>query len=278
MIRFICVEYDFFKTFNIKITHGRSFSREFPTDIQNYIINETALKMTGYEDPIGKMYATIKDRVDSKNDKGQLIGVVKDFHGNSLFTEIQPAVFFLYDMLPKSQLFIRINPSNIPATIEHIKNTLVTFSPNFIFQYSFLDDDFNGMYTREANLQKLLEYFTFLAVLISCLGLFGLASFMVEQRTKEIAIRKVLGAKTASIMVKLMKEFVLLVLLANLIAWPAAAYFMNGWIKSFAYRTNVGILPFVLSAIIALGIALMTVFHQSVKAATSNPVDSLRYE
>ena len=278
MIPFVCVDYDYFETFSMKMTQGRSFSSEYPTDKQNYIINETALKMTGYENPIGKMYATVKDREDSKNDTGILVGVVKDFNCTSLHNEIQPIVFFLYDMLPKRQLFIKTNPANIPATIEHIQNTLGTFSPNFIFEYRFLDDEFDRMYTSEANLQKLLEYFTFLAIFISCLGLFGLASFMSEQRTKEIAIRKVLGAKTAIIMVKLSQEFVLLVLLANIIAWPVAAYFLNGWIKTYAYRTNIGVLIFILSAIITLGIAILTVAYQSIKAATANPVDSLRYE
>jgi putative ABC transport system permease protein len=278
MIPFVCVDYDYFETFNMKMIQGRSFSREYSTDMQNYIINETALKMTGYEDPIGKMYATVKDRKDSKNDKGILIGVVKDFHGTSLHNEIQPIIFFLYDMLPKRQLVVKINPSNIPSTIEHIQSTLATFSPDFIFEYRFLDDEFHRMYMREANLQKLLEYFTFLAIFISCLGLFGLASFMSEQRTKEIAIRKILGAKTASIIAKLSKEIVILVILANIIAWPVAAYFMNSWIGSFAYRTNIGVMEFILSAIIALGIAILTVAYQSIKAATANPVDSLRYE
>ena len=278
MIRFVCVDYDYFETFNMKMVQGRSFSRENSTDPQNYIINETALKMTGYKDPIGKMYATVKDRVDSKNDKGILVGVVKDFHGTSLHNEIQPIIFFLYEMLPKRQLVVKINPSNIPSTIEHIQSTLGTFSPDFIFEYRFLDDEFHRMYMREANLQKLLEYFTFLAIFISCLGLFGLASFMSEQRTKEIAIRKILGAKTASIMAKLSKEIVILVILANIIAWPVSAYFMNGWIESFAYRTNIGVMVFIFSAISALGIAILTVAYQSIKAATANPVDSLRNE
>jgi len=278
MIPFVCVDYDYFETFDMKMIQGRSFSRRHPTDRQNYIINENAWKLTGYENPVGKMYATVKDRNDSGNDRGVLVGVVKDFHGTSLHNEIQPVVFFLYDMLPKSQLFVGVNPSNIPATIKTIRETLGTFSPNFIFEYRFLDDEFDRMYKTEASLQRTLGYFAFLAIFISCLGLFGLASFMAEQRTKEIAIRKVLGAKTTGIVVQFSKEIVLLVLLADIVAWPVAAYFMNGWIKTFAYRTNIGIVVFIMAAIIALGIALLTVAFQSIKAATANPVNSLRYE
>lgn len=147
-----------------------------------------------------------------------------------------------------------------------------------IFEYRFLDDEQDRMYKTEASLQKTLGYFAFLAIFISCLGLFGLASFMAEQRTKEIAIRKVLGAKTTSIVVKFSKEIVLLVLLANIVVWPVVAYFMTGWIETFAYRTNIGVMVFIVAAIMALGIAILTVAYQSIKAATANPVDSLRYE
>lgn len=278
MIHFVCVDYDYFKTFGMTMALGRSFSREHPADTQNYIINETALKMTGYKDPIGRMYATMKSRTDIKNDQGTLIGVVKDFHGTSLHNEIQPVVFFLYDMLPKRRMVLRVNPMHIPATIKYIQGTLGRFSPDFIFNYRFLDDVFDRMYKTEAKMQKLLEYFTFLAICISCLGLFGLASFMAEQKQKEFAIRKVLGANTAGIMARLAKEFVILVLLANIIAWPTAAWVMKGWMESFAYRTHIGVVVFIVSAVIVLGTALLTVAYQSIKASTADPVDSLRYE
>ena len=278
MIPFVSIDYDYFKTFSMTIVQGRSFSREHPADTQNYVINETALKMTGYKDPIGRMYATMKSRTRSPNDSGTLVGVVKDFHGTSLHNEIKPVVFFLYDMLPKRQLFVRVNPSNIPATVKHIQGTLGRFSPDFIFEYRFLDEEFDRMYKTEANLQMLLNYFTTLAICISCLGLFGLASFMAEQKRKEFAIRKVLGANTAGIMAKLAKEFMILVLLANIFAWPIAAYVMKGWMESFAYRSRIGVMVFVVSAVIALGTALLTVAYQSIKSAKADPVDFLRYE
>lgn len=180
--------------------------------------------------------------------------------------------------IPKREMIIRLNSNNIPATIDYIKDRILQFSPGFIFDYGFLDDHFNQIYTNEQNMQILIEYFTILAIFILCLGLIGLASFMAEQRTKEIAIRKVLGAKTLGIMINLSKEFVMLVLAANIIAWPVAYYFMNEWIKSFSYRTDIGILVFVLSAISAIGIALITVSFQAYKAANANPVDSLMHE
>ena len=183
-----------------------------------------------------------------------------------------------YEVLPKRRMIIRLTSNHIPATIDYIKDRTIQLSPDFIFNYSFLDDYFNQVYTNEQKMQKLIEYFTILAIFISCLGLIGLASFMAEQRTKEIAIRKVLGAKTLGVMIKLSKEFVILVLTANVFVWPIAYYFMNGWIKSFSYRTDIGILVFVLSAISTIGIALLTVSFQAYKAANANPVDCLKHE
>ena len=153
-----------------------------------------------------------------------------------------------------------------------------TFVPNFIFRYSFLDAEFNSQYQNEERIRKILEYFTFLAVFVSCLGLFGLASFSAERRTKEIGVRKVLGASVSAIIFLLVKDIVRWVLLANAVAWPVAYFSMYRWLQRFAYRTNLEIWMFLFSAILALGIALLTVSYQSVKVAVSNPVDTLRYE
>jgi ABC-type antimicrobial peptide transport system permease subunit len=276
MINFVCVDYDYFETFNMTMTHGRSFSPEHPTDKDNYIINETALKMTGYKDPIGKMYATGISPNEYK--KGVLVGVVKDFHGSSLHNEINPTVFFLWEMLPRWRMFVRLKSSNIPTTIEQVKKITNRFSPGFLFSYRFMDDQFNEMYQRDKNLLNLIEYFTFLAIFISFLGLLGLSSFMAERRTKEIAIRKVLGASNAGIVARLFKEFVFLIAIANVIAWPVAFNFMNEWIKDFAYHTDIGWLIFPLAGVISLSIALGTVSFQTYKAAYANPIDSLKYE
>jgi len=273
MFNFVSVDYDYFETLEMEMSYGRSFSKEHPTDADNYIINETALKMTGYENPIGRSFTVWKG-------EGTIIGVVKDFHGTSLHNQIKPTFFMMqeYEVLPKRRMIIRLNSNHIPASIDYIKDRAIQLSPDFIFNFRFLDDYFNQVYTNEQNMQKLIEYFTILAIFISCLGLIGLASFMAEQRTKEIAIRKVLGAKTLGVIIKLSKEFVILVLTANVFAWPIAYYFMNGWIKSFSYRTNIGILVFVLSAVSAIGIALLTVSFQAFKAANANPVDCLKHE
>ncbi|MFC2133714.1 ABC transporter permease [Bacteroidota bacterium] len=270
MFDFIVTDYNYFKTFDMQITYGRSFSKDHLTDTENFIINETALKMTGFEDPIGKTLWAGKP--------GKIIGVVKDFHATSFHNEINPAVFMMWEVLPKRNLFVKINNHNIPATISYIEDTIDRLSPGFIFEYNFMDDHFNRIYKRETNLQTLLQYFTILAIFISCLGLIGLASFMAEQKTKEIAIRKVLGAKTIGVMTQLSKEFVMLVLAANIVAWPVAFYFMSGWIEDFTYRTNIGAIVFILSAIIAISIAIITVSFQAFKAANANPVDSLKNE
>jgi len=273
MFNFVSADYDYFETLEMEMSYGRSFSKEHPTDTENYILNETALKITGYENPIGRSFTR-------GNSEGTIIGVVKDFHGTTLHNQIKPTFFMMreYEVLPKRRMIIRLNSNNIPATIDYIKDRTIQLSPDFIFNYRFLDDYFNQLYTNEQNMQILIKYFTILAIFISCLGLIGLASFMAEQRTKEIAIRKVLGAKTLGVMIKLSKEFVILVLAANFIAWPIAYYFMNGWVKSFTYRTDIGILVFILSAISAIGVALLTVSFQAYKAANANPVDSLKHE
>lgn len=276
MIRFVVVDYDYFETFGMKMAHGRGFSPNHPSDKDNYIINETALKMTGYKDPIGKMYATLKSPDESG--EGVLVGVVKDFHGTSLRNDIQPTVFFLFKMLPRYRLFIRADFGNVSATVDKIKNTLLSFSPNFIFEFNFLDEQFDRMYRNERDLQKLIGYFTFLAIFISFLGLLGLAAFMAERKTREIAIRKVLGASSGGIVARLSKEIVLLVAVANLIGWPIGFYFMNNWIREFAFHTSIGWLIFPLAGLAALAIAVLTVSFQAIRAAGANPVDSLKYE
>lgn len=273
LINFVSVDYDYFETFDMKMSDGRSFSKKYSTYENSFIINETALKMIGYEHPIGRTFTVWKTR-------GEIIGVVKDFHGTSLHNQIKPTVFMLYqyDVLPKRRLFVKVNPVNMPATIKHIENTMAILSPDFIFEYRFMDDYFNQQYISEQNLQNLLKYFTILAIFISCLGLLGLSSFMMEQKTKEIAIRKILGDSSMNLVARLIKEFMMLVVIANIIAWPVAYFSINQWLHNFVYRTNMGILIFISSGVLALLIAFFTVSYQSIKAVLANPVDSLRCE
>jgi putative ABC transport system permease protein len=270
-MNFACVDYDYFETFDMKIAHGRSFSKDFPSDRKNYIINEAALKMTGFQDPVGKMFSM-------GSDEGELIGVVKDFHGTSLHSDIRPIVFCLYQNLPYFHMFVKIDSEGIPETIANIKKTIAKFTPDFIFSFSFLDEEFNRQYRNEERLTQIINAFTFLAIFVSCLGLFGLASFSAEQKTKEIAVRKVLGASVSKIVGMLSKEVLVLVGMANVIAWPLAYVLMRNWIQSYSYHTQIHIWMFFGAGIIALLIALFTVSYQSIKAALSNPADSLRHE
>ncbi len=270
-ISFVCCDYDYFETFNMTMSQGRSFSKEFPTDTGNYIINESALKMTGYEDPIGRMFSMWRD-------EGEIVGVVKNFHARSLHNDIQPIVFMLYKNLPYFNLFVKVRPEQLPATITGIGATIKDAVPNYVFNYSFMDDYFARQYQTEERLKNLLKYFTVLALFVSCLGMLGLISFMAEQRTKEVAIRKVLGAGSATIVGLLSREFLVLVGIANLLAWPVAYYLMHKWLQGFVFHTSLVWWVFLLSGASALLITLFTVSFQSIKAALANPVDSLRYE
>ncbi len=270
-INFVCCDYDYFETFDMTMSQGRSFSKEFPTDTGNYIINEATLKMTGYEDPIGRMFSMWRD-------EGEIVGVVKDFHATSLHNEIQPIVFMLYKNLPYFNMFVKVQPGQLPTTLDKIEATILETVPNYVFSYTFMDDFFAQQYHREERLKNLLKYFAGLAIFVSCLGMLGLISFMAEQRTKEVAIRKVLGAKNATIVGILSKEFLILVAIANLLAWPAAYYLMHIWLQGFVFHTTLVWWVFVVSGTAALFITLFTVSFQSIKAAIANPIDSLRYE
>lgn len=268
---FACVDYDYFETFNMEMVHGRPFSKKFPTDRGNYIINEAALKMTGYEDPVGRMFSMWTT-------EGEIVGVVKDFHATTLHNSIKPIVFLLYKNLPYFIMFIKIAPNQIGQTLDHIENVIETHVPGIPFQYEFLDEIFDRQYQQEARLLSILEAFAGLAIFVSCLGLLGLASFMAEQKTKEIAIRKVLGASPATIVGNMSKEFLWLVLAANGVAWPVGFYLSRAWMENFVFKTSIGIWPYFISAALAVIVALITVSFQSIRAAHANPVDSMRTE
>jgi putative ABC transport system permease protein len=268
-IYFYTVDFDFVKTFRIEMKEGRDFSINFPTDKSNYIVNEKAASVMGLEKPVGQWFSL-------RGEKGTIIGVMKDFNFKSVRTEVEPLILRIANYY--NYMFVRIRPGHTHEAISFLKRNWKSYSPNFPLEYHFLDAQFDNLYLAEHRLGTIFKYFTFLAVFIACLGLLGLAAFMAEQRTKEIGIRKVLGAKVSGIVLMLSKEFAKWVLIANIIAWPVAYFAMSNWLQNFAYRTSIGIWTFVLSAALALTIALLTVSFQAVKAATSNPVDSLRYE
>ncbi len=268
----ISVDYDFIDTFKLNIVEGRGFSKEFPTDeTSTFIVNEAARKDFGWESPIGKEL----NIADWK--KGTIIGVVKDFHFNSLHKKIGPVV--LYIEPPHFEYFsVRVNPANVPQTLNFLKDKWQKLVPSETFEYSFLSEDFDRLYSTETRLAKILMIIAILAIVVACLGLFGLSFFSAEQRKKEIGIRKVFGATATTITIMSAKEFARLVLIANLIAWPIAWYIMNNWLQNFAYRAGIEIWTFLLAGTVSLVISLLTISYKSIKAAGANPVDTLRYE
>ncbi len=267
----ILVESDFVKTLGMEIIDGRDFSKEFSTDEHaGFIVNEEAVRQMGFESPVGK-------KITYGRSEGAIIGIIRDFHFKPLRKEIEPMVL-INSPNEKFFSFLRIAPGDISNSIETIEKAYHKFMPDSAFEYFFLDESLDRLYRAEQRTGKIINYFTVLAILISCLGLTGLSSFLAEQRTKEIGIRKVLGASTPGIVFTLIREFFIIVITANLIAWPIAYYFMDKWLLGFAYRTGIGIQIFILSAVIALVIAVITVSYHSLKAAVSNPIKSLRYE
>jgi putative ABC transport system permease protein len=283
------VGYDFLGTYEIELLDGRDFSPEFPADQRNtrgpgedslnaggVIINEEAARRFGWKDAIGKK--VIQTFGDSRN-YYTVIGVIKDFHFSSLKNAIQPMNLFL-SLDSNRYISVNIQTQDMPGTLAFIEETWNKTYPNYPIEYFFLDSVFERRYRSEERLQNLFGYFSTLAIFIACLGLLGLASFAAEQRTKEIGIRKVLGAPVSGIVVLLSKEFTLWVLAANIIAWPLAYLAMHSWLQGYAYRINLNsqIGFFFIAALGALFIAWLTVSFQAIKAALANPVDSLRYE
>lgn len=263
------VDHHFIDFYGIEIIEGRKFLKDMGTDDTAFILNETAVKNFNLEDPIGKKFSV-------RPFEGTIVGVMKDFYFLSLHLPMAPLALSIVD--PALNLSIKTKDSNLREVLSFLEDKYKQFFPGYPFEYSFLDENIKRMYDAEKKQGIIFNYFTFVAIFIACLGLYGLTLNMTEQRTKEIGIRKVLGSRVSGIMLMLSKESLILVFIANLIAWPLAFYTMNTWLQSFAYRINIGIGTFVLSSALALIIALLSITHQSVKAAVANPVDSLRYE
>ena len=270
MIRWLVVDHDFIKTFGIELSEGRDFSRNYPGDLDHaYILNETAVREIGWESAVGKELRIMN--------KGPVVGVVKDFHFRPLHQKIEPVALYIYPRLFQ-YISVRISPHEISRSIDHLKGIWQKLVPGQTFQYTFLDEDFDNLYRAEMRLGRIFTAATVLAVFIACLGLFGLAAFEAVQRTKEIGIRKVLGASVSGIMILLSKDFTKWVLIANLIAWPVAYYATSRWLNDFAYRTRIGFGLFVVASVLVLLTALLTVSYQALRAAVTNPADTLRYE
>jgi len=267
---YLSIDQDFLETMKMELTQGNNFRTESETT--NVIVNEYAVQLMGMKDPIGKTFSPYQET------KSTIIGVVKDFHTLSYQYAIEPVVIVLNPDYYQ-RILIRIRPEgDTRTTMSRIEAVWGKTAQGFPFEYRFLNERFGLNYAEELRAGKLFKYFVILAVIISGLGLLGLASFTAEQKTKEIGIRKILGASVSEVMILLVKEFMKWVLLANLIAWPAAFFIMNGWLRNFAYRTKLGIPLFLGATILSFGIALLTVSAQAIKAARANPVISLRHE
>jgi len=270
---FHTVDYGYTELMNMRMVEGRSFSEKFASDSTGaFIINEALARQMGDNSPIGKDFQIFWF-------KGKIIGVVQNFHHTTLRREIQPLVMLLPpNPYWRGTLLVKIQPHDMPSTLKFIESVWKKIVPNFPFEAHFLDEDFEYMYRVDQRLGRLLNYFSVLAILIACLGLFGLVSFTVQQRMKEVGIRKVLGAATGKIVLMLSVEFVLWVVAANLIAGPAAWIVMGRWLDGFAYRTQLGFEVFLMAGIVVFIIALVTVSYQAFRAARANPVEALRYE
>jgi putative ABC transport system permease protein len=263
------IDHDYINTMGMRIVKGRNFSIDMPTDSKVAIINQTLANQLGLTDPIGK-------RIMNGNQTFTVIGIVEDFNYESLKQEIGGMCLVLGNS--PNIVSVKVNTSDMSRTIHTITGVWNRFSPNQPIRYTFLDESFARMYADVQRMGKIFSTFALLAVIIACMGLFALSSFMIVQRTKEIGIRKVLGASISSVVSILSKDFLMLVAVSNIIAWPVAYYFMNKWLQDFAYRIQISWWMFVLAGSLTLLIALVTVSWQAIKVATANPVEALRYE
>jgi hypothetical protein len=275
LVTYFGVDPDFQQTFKMELVQGESFRPATGHAMTSVLINQRFAEIIGMPSVIGT-------RLSQGNTHLQIIGVVKDFHFTPVNRKIGPAIIYYDPTYRQTQtyryLFIRLNPGDVFATIAHIEKTVKAFNPGFPFEYRFLDDDYDRMYRGVEREMAVVRTFTMLAILISCLGLFGLAAYTAEQRTKEIGIRKVMGASVPGIVALLSKEYAKWVLVANLVAWPASYFLMKGWLQDYHYRISLGLPVFLLAAAASILIAQLTVSYQAVRAARSNPVNALRYE
>jgi putative ABC transport system permease protein len=269
-------EHDFFKTYGIKIIAGRDFSLEYSSDATAaFILNDMAVRKLGWKRPENAIGAPMSSKAPDRD--GKIIGVVQDFNYESLHHAIKPMLSYIR-IEATNTIGLRLAPGNLQETIAHVQKVCDAFHPGVPVSYTFMDDRINQQYQNELRMMEIFGYFSLFAIIVACLGLFGLASFTAEQRTKEVGIRKTLGATVKNITLLLSKEFTKWVIMANIIAWPISYIVMETWLQNFAFRVQIGIAVFPLTTIMALAIAILTVSYQSIRAALANPIDALRYE
>ncbi len=275
---YITVDYDYADTYNFDMIAGRNFSRQFATDsVGGIILNESAVKKLGLEtdNAVGKELIGMGDFLPFKEYK--IIGVTKDYHFRSMHESITPCLLILYPKLV-SYISVKIGPGRIDEAVNFIEKTWSELFPRKDLNFSFIDQRIQNLYESEQRMGTIIMIFSAFSVFVACLGLFGLASFTAEEKTKEIGIRKVLGSSVGEIITMLSKRFVVWIGLANLIAWPVAYYLMDSWLQDFAFKTELSLEVFVIPGFLALVVALLTVGYQSIKAALANPVHSLKHE
>ncbi len=272
-LKMVSVDYSFVPTYGISIAAGRNFSTAYQTDSSGFVINETAAGILGWKSPED---AITKELIYG-GERGRVIGVVKDFHFESLHQKIVPLIFFSNPNW-LNRISIKLSGSNITSSLAFVEKVWKKHLPETPYDYTFIDAQFEKLYDAEQRQESVFTAFAFIAIFIACLGLFGLSAFTISQRIKEIGIRKVLGAEVSSIVLLLSKDFLKLVVIAILIASPIAWFAMNKWLQDFAYRVDISLWIFIVSALCAALVAFVTISFQAFKAAVANPVKNLRTE
>jgi putative ABC transport system permease protein len=275
----IYTDHDYLKTLEIKVVEGRGFSKDISTDArEGLLMNRTAMEELGWENAVGeKIELYFKSDPIFPKYQTTLIGIVENFNYHSLTSQVR-RILLKIEPLQFRHIMIRIDGQHTLEAVRYIEKTWDAFHFDQPFEFAFLDAEIDNVYRSYSNFGGMIRNATFIAVFIACLGLFGLSSFAVEKRTKEVGIRKVLGASAGGVVLLFTREFTKCVLIANVIAWPIAYYVTNHWMQNFAYRAGIQIWMFILAAVAALMIALATVSFQAIRAATANPTNALRYE
>lgn len=275
----LMTDYDFIDLYNLKLAAGRKFSREITTDIDAVIPNEESVKLFGFNNPEEAINQEVF--LEGSQTRYKIIGVLKNYHHQSLHTELRPVLLCIspaYGWIPKYYYSVKVSTSDIGNTLSNIRRCWNNAFQESSFDYFLLDEYFDAQYKNDKQFEKVFSTFTLLAILIACLGLLGFVSYNTKQKTKEIGIRKVVGASVRDVLLLLLKEFIKWIIIANLIAWPAAYFLMNYWLKGFAFRIDIGLWVFLFAGIISLLIAVVTISFLAVKASVANPVDCLKYE
>lgn len=263
------IDNDYIDALGMQLIKGRNFDENYSKDSNSFIVNELAVKKMNLLDPIGT-------EITLRGISGKIIGVTKDFHYSSMHSPVGPII--MLRAKASNFLIVKIKTNDFRTTMEELRNIVLSNFPDYTFSYKTLSDRYSELYSNEKRIGKMFNYFALLAILLSCLGLFGLSAYSAEQKTKEIGIRKALGGSISSIILILEKEFIFWVLISNIIAWPVSYYFANKWLESFTYKVHISITTFIIAAALTLIIAISTVFAQAYRASRKNPTKSLRYE